>query len=122
MSRWPEREEKLDGGAGFETLSRSSSEKRERSIPETTEQADFGENVRERVQVRGKEFWVRPSEREALYQIGRFRVVYESDLIKGVYSRQKELAGADLRSLRKQHLISALSFHSGRSGKDRIQS
>jgi hypothetical protein len=123
MSRWLEREEKKqEGGAGFETLSRSGSDKRERSIPEKSEQTDFGENTRERVHVRGKEFWVRPSEREALYQIGRFRVVYEADLVKGVYSGRKELADSDLRSLRNQRLISTLSFHAGRSGNERIHS
>jgi len=122
MSRWLEREEKQEGGAGLETLSRSGSDKRERSIPENTDLTDFGENVRERVHVRGKEYWVRPSEREALYQIGRFRVVYESDLVRGVYSGRKEIADADLRSLRKQHLVSTLSFHAGRSAKERIHS
>lgn len=122
MSRWLDREEKQEGGGGFETLSRSGSEKRERSSPQTEEQTDFGENIRERVVVRGKEFMVRPSEKEALYQIGRFRVVYESDLIKGVYSGRKELASADIRSLQKQNLISTLSFHAGRSGSERIRS
>src|SRR6476620_5822676 len=101
MSRWLEREEKPEesGGSLAESLSRSGGETRERAASAQPAESDFGENTRERVRVNDREYSIRRSEREALFELGRFRVVYESDLLRGVYAGNQQLAQADLKSL-----------------------
>jgi hypothetical protein len=112
MSRWLEREEKKPASGMETSLSRSGGghEKRERSIAPASEGTDFGDNRRERLVMRGREYWIRRSEAEALFEVGRFRSVDFEDLVKHLYRGKRELAEADVRSMTKQGLARALSI------------
>src|SRR5687768_3932063 len=106
MSRWLDREEeKAEPSGVLESLSRSGAEKRERVEVQTEAEESFGANNREPFVLRGRTIFVRASEREALYELGRFRVAFESDLVRGVYGGQSGLAKADLRALSEKHLV-----------------
>ena len=110
MSRWLEREDEK-AESGMETsLSRSGggAENRPRTVPEPAESADFGDNQRERVLYGHREYWVRRSENEVLFQVGRFRTVDTEDLRAGVYGGKSALATADIRSLIDQGLMKGL--------------
>lgn len=74
------------------------------------EDPEYGDNRRERVIVRDREYRIRPSERVLLRELGVFRVVRESDLVAGAFRGDRKLAEADFRSLRKQKLIKSITF------------
>jgi len=118
MSRWIDRQEEKEGG-GLETgLSRSGSgkEARQRTIPEVAESSDFGDNARERIVLRGREYFVRRSQTEAMFEIGRFRALDAEDLKVGLYAGNARLASGDIRSLAEQRLVKALWIR-GEDGK-----
>lgn len=107
MSRWLDREEEKPSG-GMETgLSRGGGgkESRERAPSAGSEAAEFGENRRERVVFRDREYRLRASEHEALFAIGVFRAVDFEALMTGLYRSDDRLAAADLRSLVEQGLV-----------------
>ena len=91
MSRSLDREEEkpqvVDSeGSDLDTgLSRSGGQERPRPVGDTDEAKSFGENRRELVVFRDREYRVRPSETETLQTLGTFRVVRQDDLIRGVY-------------------------------------
>jgi hypothetical protein len=120
MSRSLDREEqKSDSSSGFEALSRSGGENRPRaSAPEETE--GFGDNQRERVAFRDREYRIRPSEDAVLNELGRFRIIREDDLVRGIYGNQKALAASDLRSLRQQGLLRSITFQGLSNAPTRI--
>ena len=94
MSRWLEREEEKSEGGMETSLSRSGggTENRPRAVSEPTENGDFGDNQRERVLYGHREYWVRRSESEVLFQVGTFRQVDTEDLRAGVYGGKSALA------------------------------
>jgi len=108
MSRWLDREEeKPESSSGPDTsLSRSGGgQERPRVAPSASVGDEFGENRRQRVVTLNREYWIRPSQEAALFDIGRFRAVNLADLKLGVFKGSQELATADLRSLIRQGLI-----------------
>lgn len=112
----PEQQSSAEGG-----LSRSGgTELRPRVTVEPDVPEGFGANRRERVLFREREYRIRPSEEEALRVLGTFRVVREDDLTKGVYRGDGELAGADIRSLRRQGLIRSMTFQTVRESPARV--
>jgi len=95
----------------LEGLSRSGGgESRPRAHEENDEPKSFGSNRRERIVVKDREYRVRPSESAVLHDLGTFRLIRETDLVKGVHGGDLKLAEADLRSLRQQGLIRTITF------------
>src|SRR5450432_3793923 len=103
-------EEKSDSSGVLEGLSRSGGEKRPRVATEVNASQGFGENRREWFVLRGHRYHIRPSEDQALRELGRFRVIREDDLVRGMYGDQAGLGRSDLRSLRRQGLIRSINF------------
>lgn len=122
MSRWLDREEeKQESSSSFlEGLSRSGGEARPRVTTDLQVQKGFGENRRERIVLKDREYRVRASEFEALTVLGRFRVADASDMVRGVYNKDVQLAIADFRSLYEQKLIAWFSFKSAKGNDIRV--
>lgn len=100
-----------EGTSVLDGLSRSGgAEMRPRADVDTEETKSFGSNRRERIVVKNREYRVRPSEGAVLHDLGTFRLIRETDLVKGVYGGDEKLAQADLRSLKKQGLIQTMTF------------
>jgi hypothetical protein len=110
MSRWREPDEreqeneKSDVGIG-DALSRGGGDTRPRHQPDEAEMPGFGDNRREIILLRERPVYVRPSERETLRTLGRFRVVDAEDLVGELYRGDRSLARADFEALRRQGLI-----------------
>jgi hypothetical protein len=120
VSRGRDREDEKPESGTETSLSRSGGgqEKRERAAPAATEAGEFGENKRERISLRGREYWVRPSQREAMFDVGVFRAVDVEDLKQGIYGGKAELSSADVRSLIDQKLARGLWMR-GKDGASR---
>ena len=101
MSRWGERDEREQEGAGLaDGLSRSGGESRPRTGQHEQSGSDFGTNRREPVLLRERSVDIRPSERVTLTTLGRFRVVDAEDLASDLYRGDRRLAQADFEALR----------------------
>lgn len=113
MSRSIDRpEEKPEPSGLSDSLSRSGGDQRPRVAKEPEAPAGFGANRRETISFRGRDYRVRPSEDAVISDLGKFRVVRETDLVKGVYSGDLQLARADFRSLNRQGLVRSITFQS----------
>jgi len=122
VSRWLEREEEKPSGGLDTGLSRGGSgeQGRERAIPAAASAPDFGDNRRERAVVNGREYWVRRSECELLFETGKFRSADFEDLVTGIYAGDRNLAEADFKSLSKQGLARAMWIKAEDSSPRRI--
>jgi hypothetical protein len=121
MSRWAERDEREnDGGGVAEGLSRGGGEARPRAPEESPARQGFGANRRERVIVRDRAYRVRPSERAALDVIGRFRVVDEAAMVRGLYNGDANLARADFAALERQGLTDRATLRDAAGLESRI--
>lgn len=111
MSRWIEREEQEQSGSSIgDGLSRGGGSERPRTDQQVPEAPDFGSNRREPVRLIDRTVQVRPSEREALSVLGKFRVVDAEDLVRTTYRGDRPRAESDLQWLRQQKLIRAVSL------------
>jgi hypothetical protein len=102
-----EREEAAPQSIG---LGRGGSDERPRVHPVVSSEAEHGDNRRERIRYRDREFRVRPSEFKILRTLGVFRVIREEDLIQGIHGRQNEVGRADLHGLKVQKLVQGITL------------
>ena len=114
------KEEKPEGGSSFDGLSRSGSQERPKASIDAVASPAFGENRRERIVYREREYRIRPSESELLRELGVFQVIRESDAVNGIYGGDESLLRADVRSLRRQDLVRSVAFNTLRGGPTRV--
>ena len=117
MSRWGDRDEREQEGAGLaDGLSRSGGESRPRTAEHEPPDIGFGANRRKPILLRERSVDIRPSERATLTTLGRFQVVDAEDDgknpaavelgrlggMKGGQARAKKLTKAQRKSIAKK--------------------